>query len=125
VFLASMPKWRMGRPSEIRCREMGLHHGSGIGPTGYKVWRDDCAERGIPLIVHHDRTKRAVVLEAVKVWPGQRRSWSEQGGATGQPDIFCASPDGRLMVQSDEERNGFQIEPKILTRKKDAPTCRY
>src|SRR5216683_2441132 len=42
-----------------------------LGPTGYKVVaRLIAPERGLPSDRHPDRTKRAVVLEVVKVWPG-------------------------------------------------------
>src|SRR6266852_5123514 len=42
-----------------------------LGPTGYNVLaRLIAPERGLPSDRHPDRTKRAVVLEAVKLWPG-------------------------------------------------------
>src|SRR6267142_3387566 len=42
-----------------------------LGPTGYKVVaRLIAPASGLPSDRHPDRTKRAVVLEAVKGWPG-------------------------------------------------------
>jgi hypothetical protein len=42
-----------------------------LRPTGYKVVaRLIAPASGLPSDRHPDRTKRAVVLEAVKVWPG-------------------------------------------------------
>src|ERR1700674_1316972 len=67
-----MPKWRMGPPP--RSFAADAHDCIMVrvlGPTGYKVVaRLIAPERGLPSDRHPDRTKRAVVLEAVKVWPG-------------------------------------------------------
>src|SRR5258708_5342389 len=68
-----MPKWRMGPPP--RSFAADAHDCIMVrvlGPTGYKVVaRLIAPERGLPSDRHPDRTKRAVVLEAVKVWPGK------------------------------------------------------
>ena len=68
----SMPKGRMGPPlrsfaaDAYDCIMVRV-----LGPTEYKVVaRLIAPERGLPSDRHPDRTKRAVVLEAVKVWPG-------------------------------------------------------
>src|SRR6516225_10918039 len=43
-----------------------------LDPPNTRSWRDDPRpESGLPSDRHPDRTKRAVVLEAVKVWPGK------------------------------------------------------
>ena len=44
-----------------------------LGPTEYKAVARLIRARkaGLPFNRHPDRTKRAVVLEAVKVWPGK------------------------------------------------------
>jgi hypothetical protein len=44
---------------------------------------------GLPSDRHPDRTKRAVVLEAVKVWPGNAGA-CRKVGATANLDSFCA-----------------------------------
>jgi hypothetical protein len=61
------------------------------GPTEYKVVaRLICApESGLPSDRHPDRTERAVVLEAVKVWPGKGRARGKVG-ATANLDSSCA-----------------------------------
>src|SRR6202049_2922743 len=43
-----------------------------LDPPDTRSWRDliRAQESGLPSDRHPDRTKRAVVLEAVKVWPG-------------------------------------------------------
>src|SRR5882762_2555911 len=94
-----------------------------LGPTGYKVVaRLIAPERGLPSDRHPDRTKRAVVLEAVKVWPWQRRSLSERVGATANLDSFCARQ--RQARCRSGRRNGLSDRTKKLTKEKDAPTCR-
>jgi hypothetical protein len=46
-----------------------------LGPTGYKVVaRLNRARKRAPLNRRPDRTKRAIVLKAVKVWPDKRRA---------------------------------------------------
>ena len=44
-----------------------------LDPPDTRSWRDliRAQESGLPSDRHPDRTKRAVVLEAVKVWPGK------------------------------------------------------
>ena len=43
-----------------------------LDPPNTRLWRDRSApESGLPSDRHPDRTKRAVVLGAVKVWPGK------------------------------------------------------
>ena len=61
-----------------------------LGPTEYKVVaRLIAPERGLPSDRHPDRTKRAVVLEAVKLWPGNGGA-CRKVGATANLDSFCA-----------------------------------
>jgi hypothetical protein len=61
-----------------------------VEPTEYKVVvRLIAPESGLPSDRHPDRTKRAVVLEAVKVWPGKGSACCEVG-ATANLDNSCA-----------------------------------
>src|SRR5258706_12295766 len=61
-----------------------------LGPTGYKVVaRLIAPASGLPSDRHPDRTKRAGVLEAVKVWPGNGGAF-RKGGATANLYRFCA-----------------------------------
>ena len=79
-------------------------------PTEYKVVvRLIAPESGLPSDRHPDRTKRAVVLEAVKVWPGKGSACCEVG-ATANLDSSCAR---RLAaVAGRDEETGFQIEQR-------------
>jgi hypothetical protein len=59
-----------------------------LGPTEYKVVaRLIAPERGLPSDRRPDRTKRAVVLESVKLWLGGA---CRKVGATANLDSFCA-----------------------------------
>jgi hypothetical protein len=73
---------------------------------------------GLPSDRHPDRTKRAVVLGAVKVWPsegGVRR----KVGATANLDSSCAR---RLCNTAGRgEETGLQVKQRNRSRKKDAP----
>jgi hypothetical protein len=61
-----------------------------FGPTGYKVVaRLIAPASGLPSDRHPDRTKRAVVLGAVKVWPGTGGACGKVG-ATANLDSSCA-----------------------------------
>jgi hypothetical protein len=74
--LAFMPIGRMGPP--LRSFAADAHDCIVVrvlGPTGYKVVaRLHRARKRAPLNRHPDRTKRAIVLKAVKVWPDKRRA---------------------------------------------------
>ena len=60
--------------SELRCRCACCIMVRVLDPPNTRSWRDDPRpESGLPSDRHPDRTKRAVVLEAVKVWPGKTR----------------------------------------------------
>ena len=100
--LAFVPIGRMGPP--LRSFAADAHDCIMVrvlGPTGYKVVaRLIAPASGLPSDRHPDRSKRAIVLEAVKVWPDERR---------------------RMKPGRDEETD-FQIEKK-MTMKKDAPPC--
>ena len=67
-----MPKGRMGPP--LRSFAADAHDCIMVrvlGPAGYKVVaRVIAPASGLPSDRHPNRTNRAVVLEAVKVWPG-------------------------------------------------------
>ena len=97
-----MPIGRMGPP--LRSFAADAHDCIVVrvlGPTGYKVVaRLHRARKRAPLNRHPDRTKRAIVLKAVTVWPDKRRA-NEAGS-------------GRKM--------DFQIGKKRRW-KKDAPPC--
>src|SRR5436190_15631483 len=71
--LAFTPNGRMGPP--LRSFAADAHDCIMVrvlGPTGYKVVaRLIAPASGLPSDRHPDRTKRAVVLGAVKVWPGK------------------------------------------------------
>src|SRR5712664_3205795 len=87
-----------------------------LGPTGYKVVaRLIAPERGLPSDRHPDRTKRAVVLEAVKVWPGNGGA-RRKVGAMANLDSFCARQ--RQARCRSGRRNGFSDRTKKLTKEK-------
>jgi hypothetical protein len=71
--LALTPNGRMGPP--LRSFAADAHDCIMVrvlGPTGYKVVaRLNRARKRAPSDRHRDRIQRAVVLEAVKVWPGK------------------------------------------------------
>ena len=61
-----------------------------LDPPNTRSWRDDPRpESGLPSDRHPDRTKRAVVLEAVKVWPGKTRV-CRKVAVTANLDSSCA-----------------------------------
>src|SRR5258708_21325888 len=73
-----------------------------LGPTGYKVVaRLIAPASGLPSDRHPDRTKRAVVLEAVKVWPGNGGA-CRKVGATANLDSFCARQRERSAGRDEE-----------------------
>jgi hypothetical protein len=79
---------------------------------------DPRPESGLPSDRHPDRTKRAVVLEAVKVWPG-KGGVCRKVGATANLDSSCAR---RLRNAAGRgEETGLQVEQRNRSRKKDAP----
>jgi hypothetical protein len=86
-----MPKRRMGLPlrsfaaDAYDCIMVRV-----VGPTGYKVVaRLIVPASGLPSDRHPDRTQRAVVLGAVKVWPGNGGA-CRKVGATANLDSSCA-----------------------------------
>src|SRR5437016_1597618 len=89
-----------------------------LGPTGYKVVaRLIAPASGLPSDRHPDRTNRAVVLEAVKVWPGNSGA-CRKVGATANLDGFCARQRKRKCGSG--RRNGSQIEQRNCRRKRCA-----
>jgi hypothetical protein len=80
------------------------------GPTEYKVVARSFAPEGkLPSDRHPDRTKRAVVLEAVKVWPGKGRA-CRNVGATANLDSSCARRRERSADR--DEKLGFKSNKK-------------
>ena len=65
---------------------------------------DPRPESGLPSDRHPDRTKRAVVLEAVKVWPGNGGA-CRKVGAPANLDSFCARRRERSAGR--DEETGF------------------
>lgn len=81
-----------------------------LGPTGYKVVaRLIRARKRAPSDRHPDRTKRAVVLEAVKVWPG-KLGVCRKVGAAANLDSSCARR--RQRTAGRDEETGFEIEQR-------------
>ena len=95
--------------SELRCRCAWLHHGS--GPRTYRI--QGCGatapESGLPSDRHPDHTERAVVLEAVKVWPRKGEA-CRKVGAPANLDSSCARRPGAAAGR--DEETGFQIEQR-------------
>ena len=84
--------------------------------------RDDPRPKaGSPLIVIPISTKRAVVLGAVKVWPGKLGA-CRKVGATANLDSSCARRRQRTVGR--DEETGFEIEQKKPERTKDLPLWR-
>jgi hypothetical protein len=82
-----------------------------LGPTGYKVVARliPRPKAGSPSDRHPDRTKRAVVLEAVKVWPG-KLGVCRKVGAAANLDRSCARRPQRTAGR--DEETGFEIEQR-------------
>jgi hypothetical protein len=74
--------------SELCCRCAWLHHGRVLAPTEYKVVARLIASESRLPSDRPDRAKHAVVLEAIKVWPGKRGAY-QKVGATANLDSFC------------------------------------
>jgi hypothetical protein len=80
------------------------------GPAEYKVAaRMIAPESGLPSDRHPDRIESAVVLEAVKVWPGKGGACCKVG-ATANLDSSCARRRERSAGRNEE--TGFQIEQR-------------
>jgi hypothetical protein len=75
-----------------------------------RLWRDWTApESELPSDRHPDRTKRAIVLEAVKVWPGKAGA-CRKVGTTANLDSSCAR--WRERSHGRDEETDFQIEQR-------------
>ena len=73
-------------------------------------------ESGLPSDRHPDRIECAVVLRAVKVWPGKGRGRGKVG-ATANLDSSCAR---RLCNTAGRgEETGFQVEQRNRSRKQE------
>src|SRR6267142_1441358 len=88
-----------------------------LGPTGYKVVaRLIAPERGLLSDRHPDRTKRDVVLEAVKVWPGNGGACRK--GLVRRPTLTVSvRAIGKRGAGRDEE-TGLSDRTKKLTKEK-------
>ena len=73
-------------------------------------------ESGLPSDRHPDRIKCAVVLRAVKVWPGKGGARGKVG-ATANLDSSCARQ--RCNTAGRGEETGFQVEQRNRSRKKE------
>src|SRR6202163_2976557 len=84
-----------------------------------RLWRDDPRPMASsPLIVVPTASSDAVMLEAVKVWPG-KGGVRRKVGATANLDSSCAR---RLCNTAGRgEETGLQVEQRNRSRKKDAP----
>jgi hypothetical protein len=86
---------------------------------------DPSPESGLPSDRHPDRTKRAVVLEAVKVWPGKGGVCSKVG-ATANLDSSCArrlhntAGRGEETVLQVEQRNRSKKQERKMGRSETA-----
>jgi hypothetical protein len=61
-----------------------------MGPPDTRLWRDRIAPEGeLPSDRHPDRPKRAIVFEAVKVWPSNTE-FAGKASATANLDSLCA-----------------------------------
>src|SRR5258706_15638897 len=77
-----------------------------LGPTGYKVVaRLIAPASGLPSDRHPDRTKRAVVLEAVKVWPGN-------AGLVRRPTLTVSARASASEVPGRDEETGLSDRTK-------------
>jgi len=108
--MAVMPRGRMGPP--LRSFAADAHDCimvRVVGPAEYKVVaRLIAPASGLPSDRHPDRTKRAVVLEAVKVWPGEGGA-CRKVGATANLDRSRARRRVNARVGT---KTGFQIEQR-------------
>jgi len=85
-----------------------------LEPAEYKVAaRMIAPEGGLPSDRHPDRIESAVVLEAVKVWPGKGGACCKVG-ATVNLDSPCARRRERSAGRNEE--TGFQIEQRNRRR---------
>ena len=114
--LAFMPGKRMGPPP--RSFAADAHDCIMVrvlDPPNTRSWRDDPRpESGLPSDRHPDRTKRAVVLEAVKVWPGKTRV-CRKVGVTANLDSSCARRLCNTAGRGEETR--LQAEQRNRSRK--------
>src|SRR6516165_7774699 len=101
--MAVMPRGRMGPPP--RSFAADAHDCIMVrvpGPTGYKVVAPLIRTRKrAPSDRHPDRTQRAVVLEAVKVWPSKREA-CRKVGAPANLDSPCARRPGAAAGRDEE-----------------------
>src|SRR5260370_6586365 len=78
-------------------------------------WVEAGPGRGRSSDRHRDRIERAVVLEAVKVWPGKGEA-CRKVGATANLDSFCAHRPQRCAGR--DEETDFEIKSRNRRRKK-------
>jgi hypothetical protein len=115
--MAVMPRGRMGPP--LRSFAADAHDCIMVrvlGPTGYKVVaRLIAPASGLPSDRHPDRTKRAVVLEAVKVWPGNAELVAR---LVRRPTLTVSARASASEVPGRDEETGLSDRTKKLTKEK-------
>src|SRR5262249_13333820 len=125
--MAVMPRGRMGPP--LRSFGADAHDCimvRVVGPAEYKVVaRLIAPASGLPSDRHPDRTKRAVVLEAVKVWPGEGGACRKVGAtanltAPARADVSTRGSGRRRAFRSNKETDEGKkcaAQPKLLDKK--------
>jgi hypothetical protein len=79
-----------------------------MGPPNTRLWCDRIAPEGeLPSDRHPDCTKRAIVLEAIKVWPGNTEV---AGRPPRRPTLTASARDDVSRTGGSGRGNGFQIE---------------
>ena len=82
-----------------------------------RLWRDDPRPDGkLPSDRRPDRIKRAVVLEAVKVWPGKGGVRRKVGR---RPTLTAPARAGFTILRVGTKKRGPRSNKKLI--KKDAP----
>ena len=88
-----------------------------LDPPDTRSWRDliRAQESGLPSDRHPDRTKRAVVLEAVKVWPGNAELVAR---LVRRPTLTVSARASASEVPGRDEETGLSDRTKKLTKEK-------
>ena len=93
-----------------------------LGPTGYKVVaRLIRAQSGLPLIVIPTAASRAVVLEAVKVWPG---TGGHAARLARRPTLTAPARADVSKARVGTKKRAFRSNKETGEKKQDAPPWR-